>query len=142
MIRLATYEDAEQLELLNDEFNGKGETSLENIRNSLLHNNQEFVVVEQIDDELAGFICVQLKKSFCYDEYMVEVTEVYVKEKYRRKGIAKNMITFAEEYCIKNYPVQKIEILTGKENTVAQIVYDRLGYKDDNEMHLSKRFKR
>ena len=142
MIRLATYEDAEQLELLNDEFNGKGETSLENIRNSLLHNNQEFVVVEQIDDELAGFICVQLKKSFCYDEYMVEVTEVYVKEKYRRKGIAKNMITFAEEYCIKNYPVQKIEILTGKKNTVAQIVYDRLGYKDDNEMHLSKKFKR
>ena len=142
MTRLATYEDAEQLELLNDEFNGKGETSIENIRNSLLHNNQEFVVVEQIDDELAGFICVQLKKSFCYDEYMVEVTEVYVKEKYRKKGIAKNMITFAEKYCIKNYPVQKIEILTGKDNAVAQIVYDRLGYKDDNEMHLSKRFKR
>ncbi|MBD5477326.1 MAG: GNAT family N-acetyltransferase [Lachnospiraceae bacterium] len=142
MTRLATYEDAEQLELLNDEFNGKGETSIENIRNSLLHNNQEFVVVEQIDDELAGFICVQLKKSFCYDEYMVEVTEVYVKEKYRRKGIAKNMIKFAEEYCIKNYPVQKIELLTGKKNVVAQIVYDRLGYKDDNEIHLSKRFKR
>lgn len=141
MTRLATYEDAEQLELLNDEFNGKGETSLDNIRNSLLHNNQEFVVVEQIDDELAGFICVQLKKSFCYHGYMVEITEVYVKEKYRRKGIAKNMITFAEEYCIKNYPVQKIEILTGKKNTIAQIVYDRLGYKDDNEMHLSKRFK-
>ena len=142
MTRLATYEDAKQLELLNDEFNGKGETSLENIRNSLLHNNQEFVVVEQIDDELAGFICVQLKKSFCYDEYMVEVTEVYVKEKYRRKGITKNMIKFAEEYCIKNYPVQKIELLTGKQNAVAQIVYDRLGYKDDNEIHLSKRFKR
>lgn len=141
MTRLATYEDAEQLELLNDEFNGKGETSLESIRNSLLHNNQEFVVVEQIDDELAGFICVQLKKSFCYHGYMVEITEVYVKEKYRRKGIAKNMITFAEEYCIKNYPVQKIEILTGKKNTIAQIVYDRLGYKDDNEMHLSKRFR-
>ena len=142
MTRLATYEDAEQLELLNNEFNGPGETTLENIRNSLLHNAQEFVVVEQIDGELAGFICVQLKRSFCYDEYMVEVTEVYVKEKYRRKGIAKNMITFAEEYCIKNYPVQKIEILTSKENTVAQIVYNRLGYKDDNEMHLSKRFRR
>ena len=142
MTRLATCKDAEQLELLNNEFNGKGETSLENIRNSLLHNNQEVVVVEQIDAELAGFICVQLKKAFCYDEYMVEVTEVYVKEKYRRKGIAKNMIKFAEEYCIKNYLVQKIELLTGKKNAVAQIVYDRLGYKDDNEMHLSKRFRR
>ncbi|MBD5524869.1 MAG: GNAT family N-acetyltransferase [Lachnospiraceae bacterium] len=142
MTRLATYEDAEQLELLNNEFNGPGETTLENIRNSLLHNAQEFVVVEQTDGELAGFICVQLKRSFCYDEYMAEITEVYVKEKYRRKGIAKNMITFAEEYCIKNYPVQKIEILTSKENTVAQIVYNRLGYKDDNEMHLSKRFRR
>ncbi|MBD5488658.1 MAG: GNAT family N-acetyltransferase [Lachnospiraceae bacterium] len=142
MTRLATYEDAEQLELLNNEFNGPGETTLENIRNSLLHNAQEFVVVEQIDGELAGFICVQLKRSFCYDEYMAEITEVYVKEKYRRKGIAKNMISFAEEYCIKHYPFHKIELLTGKENTVAQIVYDRLGYKDDSEMHLSKRFKR
>ena len=140
MTRLATHEDAEQLELLNNEFNGKGETSLENIRDSLLHNNREFVVVEQIDGKLVGFICVQLKKSFCYDEYMVEITEVYVKESHRRKGIAKNMIIFAEEYCKNNYPFHKIEILTGKKNTVAQIVYGQLGYKDDNEIHLVKRF--
>ena len=142
MTRLATYDDAEQLELLNNEFNGKGETSLDNIRNSLLHNNQEFVVVEQIDGKLVGFVCVQLKKSFCYDEYMVEITEVYVKEKYRKKGVAKNMIVFAEEYCKKNYLFHKIEILTGKENAVAQIVYDQLGYKDDSEIHLAKRFKK
>ncbi len=139
MTRLATYEDAEQLEVLNNEFNGEGETSLENIKSSLTHNTQEFVVVEQIEDELVGFICVQLKKSFCYDDYMVEITEVYVKDNYRNHGIAKNMITYAEDHCKKNYPCHSVEILTGKENFVAQDVYEKLGYKDDKELHLSKR---
>lgn len=142
MTRLATYEDAEQLEVLNSEFNGEGETSLENIKSSLTHNTQEFVVVEQIEDELVGFICVQLKKSFYYDDYMVEITEVYVKVNYRNHGIAKNMITYAEDHCKKNYPCHSVEILTGKENFVAQVVYEKLGYKDDKELHLSKRIKK
>ena len=51
MIRKATVNDAEQLSVLNEEFNGKGET----------------------------------KKSFCYDEYMPEITEVYVNPTYRKK---------------------------------------------------------
>ena len=33
MVRKATVKDAEQLAILNDEFNGAGETTLENIRN-------------------------------------------------------------------------------------------------------------
>ena len=46
MVRIATVQDAEHLEILNNEF---------------------------------GLVCVQLKKSFCYDDYMPEITEVYVK---------------------------------------------------------------
>lgn len=139
MTRLAYYRDAEQLEILNNEFNGEGETSLKNIKNSLLYNTQEFVVVEEIDNRLVGFVCVQLKKSFCYDEYMIEITEVYVREQFRKRDIGKSMITFVENYCKKNYPCHNIELLTGKENSVAQIVYGKLGYKDDEELHLSKR---
>ncbi len=33
-------------------------------------------------------------------------------------------------------------LLTGKKNTVAQFVYGKLGYIDDNELHLSKQIKR
>ena len=139
MIRIATVNDAEQLSLLNDEFNGEGETSIDNIRNSLINNQQEVVVVADENNVLVGFVCVQLKKSFCYDDYMPEITEVYVKPTYRKKKIASEMITFAESYCSKNYSLHKYELLTGKENLVAQSLYNKLGYVDDNELHLSKR---
>lgn len=142
MVRIATVRDAEQLGILNDEINGKDETTIDNIRNSIVNNKQEVVIVDDENGVLVGFVCVQLKKSFCYDEYMPEITEVYVSLGYRKKGIASEMITFAEEYCIKNYPLHKYELLTGKKNVVAQSVYGKLGYTDDGELHLSKRIKK
>ena len=142
MVRKATVNDAEQLSALNDEFNGKSETTIENIRQSLLSNQQEIVIVDDENGVLTGFICVQLKKSFCYDEYMPEITEVYVRPAYRKQGIASQMISYAEDYCIKNYPLHKYELLTGDENLIAQSVYSKLGYTNDNEIHLSKRVKR
>ena len=141
MVRLATVNDAEQLNILNIEFNGEGEAGIENIRDSLRNNKQEVVIVAEEDAILVGFVCVQLKKSFCYDDYMPEITEVYVNPAYRKRGIAGEMIFFAENYCSKNYPVHKFELLTGKENFVAQSVYSRLGYIDDREVHFSKRVK-
>ena len=139
MVRIATGGDAGQLWNLNDAFNGKCETSIESIRDSIGNNKQEVVIVDDEDGVLAGFVCVQMKKSFCYDEYMPEITEVYVDPAYRRKGIAREMIIFAEDYCARNYPLHKYELLTGKDNVTAQSVYGKLGYTDDGELHLSKR---
>lgn len=141
MVRKATASDAEQLGALNDEFNGKGETTIENIRKSLLNNQQEIVIVDDENGVLTGFVCVQLKKSFCYDEYMPEITEVYVLPAYRKQGIASKMITFAEDYCSMNYPLHKYELLTSEKNLIAQSVYGKLGYTNDKELHLSKRIK-
>ena len=140
MIRLATVNDAERLRRLNEEFNGE-ETTIESIRESLRNNQQEVVIVAEEDDTLVGFVCVQLKKSFCYDDYMPEITEVFVMPEYRKRGIASNMILFAEEYCSKMYPLHKYELLTGKKNVVAQSVYGKLGYADDEEIHMVKRVK-
>ena len=141
MIRKATADDAEQLSILNTEFNGDGETTLENIRNCLMNNYQEVVIVDDEKGKLTGFVCVQLKKSFCYDDYMPEITEVYVRPEYRKQRIASRMIRFAEEYCRKNCPLHKFELLTGEKNMIAQLLYDKLGYKNDHEHHLSKRVK-
>ena len=142
MVRKATVNDAEQLGVLNDEFNGAGETTFNNIRNSLMCNQQEVVIVDDENGVLTGFVCVQLKKSFCYDDYMPEITEVYVRPAYRESGIASRMISFAEDYCNKNYPLHKYELLTGTENLIAQSLYNILGYMDDGELHLSKRIKK
>ena len=142
MVRKAIETDAEQLAALNDEFNGPGETTTENIRKSILGNQQEVVIVDDEDGILSGFICVQLKKSFCYDDYMPEITEVYVRPAYRNKGIAGNMISFAEDYCSRHYPIHKYELLTGTGNLIARSLYNKLGYSDDCELHLSKRIRK
>lgn len=142
MIRLATVEDAEQLEILNSEFNGQGETGLECIRASLLHNRQEIVIVDDKNGELTGFICIQLKKSFCYNRYLPEVTELYVRRRFRRQGIASEMLSFAENYCKSRYPVQSLELLTGEDNFAAQAVYKMAGYEKDRETHMQKQIEK
>ncbi len=139
MIRFATVEDAEQLEKLNNEFNGKGETSLENIKKSLAENKQELIIVAEEAGILVAFLCVQLKKSFCYDEYMPEISELYVNPKYRRRGISQTLMSFAEKYLAENIPYSRIELLTNKKNLVAQAAYTKFGLCEDSEMHLSKR---
>lgn len=96
-------------------------------------------MVDEESGVLAGFVCIQLKRSFCYDDYMPEITEVYVNPAYRRRGIASEMLIFAEDYCAKKYPLHQYELLTGKNNIIAQSVYGNLGYKNDNKIHFSKR---
>ena len=138
MIRKAQAADAEQLFALNEEFNGKGGATPESIRTSLLANPQEIVIVADTGGVLAGFVCVQLKRSFCYDEYMPEITEVYVRPEYRRKGVARAMLAFAEEACAAGRRVPRFELLTGTDNVAAQALYRALGYREDGEIHLSK----
>ncbi len=139
VVRRANVSDAEQLEELNNEFNGAGQTSLENIRHSLSNNEREVVIVSDDEGELAGFACIQIKKSFCYDDCMPELTELFVRPQYRKRGVAGSLVSFAEDYCRRNFSVHKIELLTGENNTAAQTAYERMGYREDGEKHLSKK---
>ncbi|MBP3650798.1 MAG: GNAT family N-acetyltransferase [Clostridia bacterium] len=138
MIRLATDRDAESLHRLNAAFNGTGLSTPEHIRDSLLHNRQEVVVVAQEGEALVGFVCVQLKQSFCYEASMPEITEVYVDSAYRQKGYATQMIAYAETVCAQRGPMQPFELLTGRKNLAAQAVYRKSGYVADDRLHMSK----
>ncbi len=138
-LRVAKIEDAEQLEKLNDAFNGVGETTLEHIKENLNNNKQEVVIVAEENNLLVAFLCIQLKKSFCYDDYMPEITELYVEPKYRREGLSQDLLEFAVQYCKENFPCHKVELLTGKENANAQKAYLKFGFYEDDDLHLSKK---
>lgn len=138
MVRMATISDAQQLFALNEAFNDVGETTLSHIQESLADNPQELVVVDEQEGALTGFVCVQLKKSFCYDAVMPEIAEVYVRPGYRQQGIASRMIAFAEEECRKRYALKPFELLTGQRNTAAQALYRSLGYAADTRVHFVK----
>lgn len=137
-IRLATVDDALQLMILNEQFNGTGETSLEHIKALLTSNEQEVVIVAEENDILVGFVCLQIKKSFCYKIVTIEITEVFVREDYRRKGIASQMLIFAETLCKQNYSISKFELQTGKNNMEAQALYQKIGYKVKNILFSNK----
>ena len=51
------------------------------------------------------------------------------------------MLTFAQEYCKKIYPLHSFELLTGSDNTAAQKLYFAIGFACDGEMHMSKQVK-
>ena len=138
MIRLATPADAWQLFCLNAQFNGEDETTPEALEASLSGNGGEIVVVAEEGARLAGFVCVHLKKSFCYLLPSAEITEVFVLPEFRRRGLAREMISFAEAHCTGLGPVRCFEILTGRDNVAAQALYASLGYAPEDELLLVK----
>ena len=83
-IRLANSNDVNSLFELNELFNGPGCTTKEQLADSILNNNQETVFVAIIDGKMIGFCCVQLFKSMCYSSNYAEITELFVKEEYRK----------------------------------------------------------
>lgn len=137
-IRAAVEGDAAQLKRLNAEFNDEETVSDESIAHSIRKNDQEQVFLAEIHNQLIGFCCVQLFKSFCYTCNYAEITELYVSEQYRRLGVATQLMEYVQQY----YSGQKIggfQLFTGGENTSAQKFYEKLGYQKTNEIMYRKR---
>jgi ribosomal protein S18 acetylase RimI-like enzyme len=138
MIRLANVSDAAALLHLNELFNGIGETTLQQVQQSLQSNAQEIVVVAEEKGELIGFVCIQLKRSFCYDRIFAEVTEVFVKESWRGKEIALAMLQYGEGIVREREHIGAFTLLTGEDNTPAIRLYEKAGYMKDQEIHFEK----
>lgn len=138
IVRSAALEDAQALFNLNMAFNGE-DISLEYIADSIRSNDRELVFLAECDGKTVGFCCVQLKKSFCYNVDTAEITEMYVDEKYRRRGIGKTLIEFAEKICKERYNPGKFMLLTGQTNLTAQALYRSCGYEIDSEVLFAKR---
>ena len=126
MVRLASVGDAGELERLNAEFNGKGQDYEESIRACFLQTGARLSSLRTAtEDGSPAWPACSAEKSFCYDEYMPEITEVYVRPEYRGRGVAREMLIFAQEYC-KIYPLDSFELLTGSDNTAAQKLYSAM----------------
>ena len=138
-IRLANKNDAEKIFGLNEEFNGVGLNTIDHIKELLEVNKREIVCVVEVNDEIAGFCCAQIIKSICYISMHAELTELFVKESFRRKGLAKKLIEYIEDICYKVYGIKEFQLLTGNDNIPAKQLYISLGYVADDEIHLIKK---
>ncbi|MGL4337302.1 MAG: GNAT family N-acetyltransferase [Turicibacter sp.] len=135
-IRLADVADTKELIKLNRNFN-LIQASEELVRWKL-QNSQEIVVVAEQEDKLVGFACAQVHLSFCYDHLCAQITEMYVEESYRRKGIGTSLLMLIEAY-FKDCQVGKIKIITNEANEAALATYEKHHYKKNPDVILTKK---
>lgn len=137
-IKRASEVDARQLFELNELFNGTGSTTMEKLTDSIKNNRQEIVYTAYEEDTMAGFICGQVFMSMCYDTYYGEISELFVKEEYRRQGIAGRLMEAMEEEFKKNN-IFSFQLFTGADNLAAQTFYASRGYIRSEELMYRKR---
>jgi GNAT superfamily N-acetyltransferase len=134
-IRWANEDDAESLVILNAEFNGASSTENE-IKHSL-RNTYELVALAIIEDVPVGFACAQFYKSFCYRDLQGEITEMYVQESARRKGLGSMLLLFLEQE-LQVRGVKDVKILTGRNNESAHKAYEHANYLKKDHIVFEK----
>ncbi|HBU81628.1 MAG TPA: N-acetyltransferase [Paenibacillus sp.] len=135
-IRWANANDAEDLLKLNDAFNGVG-TSVDEVKDSLALSD-ELIALAVINDQAVGFACAQYFKSFCYRGFLGEITEMYITEVARRRGLATLLISFIEDE-LRARGVTNMKILTGQRNEMAIKTYEKSNYEKTEEVLLQKK---
>ncbi len=129
-IRFASPEDAQELIDMNREFNGVDNLNIEEVKNDIAQG-RELIAVADAQECLAGFCCVQVYKSFCYNKSIAELTELYVRPEFRHKGLASRMIN-AQVNAIKPLGVSELEVITAADNRAGHTVYRANGFEEQN----------
>jgi ribosomal protein S18 acetylase RimI-like enzyme len=112
---------------MNNELNDVDCGTVESMTEALQQNKNELIYIAMLDNKAAGFICGQVYSSICYTSKQGEMTELYVREEYRRLGIATMLVKHLEHELLNNN-VHEITIITGVKNIKAQNLYNKYGY--------------
>ena len=79
----------------------------------------------------------QIKEKVNYKRSLrkkIVLYDLFVREEFRRKGIAKSLMDAAKNYATEN-KFGSIELSTNKANIPGQSLYESLGYIRDNEFY-------
>ncbi len=136
-VRFATPDDAAELIEMNREFNGVEGLDQDTVRQELARG-AELVAVADAGERLAGYCCVQHYKSFCYPEGIAELTELYVRKEFRRKGLASRLITCQLE-ALREMGVDELEVITDSANAAGHAVYRANGFEEQHWTCLARK---
>jgi ribosomal protein S18 acetylase RimI-like enzyme len=137
VISIATAEDASVIAKLNLLFNEVDE-SAEAIATRMSDPNcVETVILAKVADEAVGFALVRVVPSVLYSTPHAELTELYVIDEYRQRGIASDLIAFAEQVASQE-GARSILVQTGDDNVPALALYKKYGY-EEYDLVLRKR---
>lgn len=137
-ISIASAEDALAIAKLNRLFNEVDESPEAIAARMSDPNCVETVILAKIDDEAVGFALVRVVPSVLYATPHAELTELYVMDEYRQRGIAGELIAFAEQVAAQK-GARSILVQTGDDNLPALSLYKKRGY-EEYDLTLKKRF--
>jgi len=137
-IRVAQLEDAVALAALNQEFNTPPTTPDQILSYLSSGWHTELVLVAEVAGQVVGFACLQVLASVCYAQPWAELTELYVQEAYRRRGIGRALICEAERLAQQDGATDML-VHTGVANEAGQALYQALGYSLQAHVSLQKR---
>lgn len=127
--RIATIEDTPELARLNGLFNDiheKADALAERLRNP---QRVETPILAEINNHIVGFAAVRIVPTVFYTTPHAELTELFVEESHRRKGIGQALITHVEQFAREN-GASELVVLTGSDNEASQALYRGMGFED------------
>ena len=136
-ISLASVKDATAIAKLNLLFNEVDESAEAIAVRMSDPNCVETVILAKMDDEVVGFALVRVVSSVLYATPHAELTELYVMDEYRQRGIASNLIVFAEQIAAQK-GARSILVQTGDDNVSALELYKKLSY-EEYDLSLKKK---
>lgn len=134
--RVATTEDAPALAQLHFTFNGVRVPPDVLARRLADPQCVEQALVAESDGRIVGFAALRVAPCVFYDHPHGELTELYVEEAYRQRGIGRALVRLAEQLAQAS-GVSELFVLTGDANIAARQLYAALGF-EEGDIALSK----
>jgi len=95
----------------------------------LIHNPHSYFFVAELNKTIVGFITVSIRKTLLHKSLSGLINELIVAEKYRGKGIGKQLILAVIERC-KQRGCCEVEVSTSMTNTRARELYISCGFEE------------
>jgi GNAT superfamily N-acetyltransferase len=87
----------------------------------------EKVLVALVDEVPAGLSCVRLVPYIGQDVPYAEITQLYVRERFQRRGVGAALVAASEDQA-RRAGATCMHIITGRDNKSAQAFYASQGY--------------
>jgi ribosomal protein S18 acetylase RimI-like enzyme len=136
-VREATKEDLVALARLNERFNDVKTTATQIAKRLADPKCVEISIVAEVNNQIVGFAGLRVVPLIFYEGTHAELTELFVEESYRRRGVGQALIRFAESLA-ESKGAEALALHTGEENEAVRKFYSAVGY-EVREIVMGKR---
>jgi ribosomal protein S18 acetylase RimI-like enzyme len=153
MIRKATIEDinsimrikSEAVNVMNEDNNDQWNNNYPSKEMFINDINSDELYVYEIDEEIAGIICITTKEDEEYKSVNWSATgkqfivhRLAISDKFRKNGIAMKLLNYAEDLGRKQY-ISIIKLDTFSKNRRAQNLFTKMGYNYVSDINFPRK---